>query len=75
MSDPFSPAAIHEAISTVMSQSALPPGKKLALIAMASPDGVKGILAAKVGEHWTLTEEVEYHGDQFSAGASLVASW
>lgn len=73
---PFSLDAIHQAIASALHTSPLPSDKRFALIATASTDGgVQAILATKVDDRWTFSGEVEYHGGEVSAGASLIASW
>lgn len=72
---PFSPESIRTAISSALQQTPLPPGKRGAVIGMLTTDGVKGIVAVKVGEHWQMGGEVELHGDKVSGGASVIASW
>lgn len=72
---PFSPESIRAAISSALTQTPLPPGKRGAVIGMITADGIKGIVAVKVGEHWQAMGDVELHGDKITGGASVVASW
>ncbi len=73
---PFSPEAIQKAVIDHLNQDPiLPVGKSGALIVMATTDGVKAILAAKVGEHWEFDGTAAWHGGEVYAGVSVVASW
>ena len=73
---PFSPQAISQAINTALNQApVLPPGKSGALIVMATPEGVKAIVAAKIDDHWEFSAEGDYHGGAISGGVSVIASW
>ncbi len=73
---PFSNAAIREAIGAALAQAAvLPPDKRGALIITATTDGVQGIFAAKVNDHWQFDGTATYHGGEITAGVQLIASW
>lgn len=73
---PFSPAKVQSAIQQALITNPVPAGKNRALVVMAGTEGVKAVIAAKVGEHWTYAGEAEWHaGGDFSAGAQVTASW
>ena len=74
----FNPDDLNKAITTALngSQIQVPPGKKIAIMAVAHADGtVQGAAAFKQGDHWVYGGEVEIHDKQVSAGVSLTASW
>lgn len=54
----------------------VPPGKKLALVAVGHADGsVQAAIAFRVGRAWQFGGEVDWHGGAVNAGASVKASW
>ncbi len=72
---PFSPASIRDAVAQALTQTPLPDGKTVAIVAMVTTDGIKAVVVAKFDDHWTATGEVEYHGGAIAGGVSVVASW
>lgn len=81
MSSPFSPASTKAAILQALHDEPLPPGKTGALVVHGDYDPathettVTAVMAEKIGEHWTLGQDVELHNAEFKVGVSVVASW
>lgn len=73
----FASDDLTKAIQSALSAPDLiPPGKKLALVAIAQADGtVKAAIAYKVGGHWQAGGEVEWHGGAIDGVAKVQASW
>lgn len=74
----FTPDDLNKAISTALSSAPdiVPAGKKLALVAYGHADGsVQAAIAYRVGDHWQVGGEVDWHGGQVNAGASVKAIW
>lgn len=68
---------LNKAIQSALAVPDLvPPGKKMALVAVAQADGsVKAAIAYRIGGHWQAGGEVEWHGGAVDAGVSVKASW
>ena len=73
----FTPDDLTKVISAaVNTPDLIPPGKKLALVAYGHADGtVQAAIAYRVGQRWQVGGEVDWHGGEVNAGASLKASW
>lgn len=64
------------ALDVVSAPDVVPPGKRGAFLLVADQSGVKGVLAAKIGARWTVTEVVEHPWTGgLKHGATLKASW
>jgi len=81
MSEPISQASIHNAILQALKDDPLPPEKRGALIVhgdwnpQTNETTLTAVMAEKVGDHWTLSEDVELHDAQWGVGVAVVASW
>ncbi len=81
MSDAFSTENIHRAIQTALATTPLPAGTNGALVVHGDYDSethqttLTAVLAQRVGDHWTLSEDVELHDAQWKAGVNVIASW
>lgn len=73
----FASDDLNKAIQSALNQpDIVPPGKKLALVAVAQADGtVKAAIAYRVGGHWQAGGEVEWHGGAIEGAAKVQASW
>ncbi len=73
----FTPDELNKSIQSALGMpDAVPPGKSMALVAVAHADGsVQAALARRIGQRWQVAGEVEWHGGVLDAGASVKASW
>lgn len=73
----FTPDDLNKAIQSALNvPDAVPAGKSMVLVAYAHADGsVQAALARRIGAHWQVAGEVDWHGGKVDAGASVKASW
>lgn len=68
-------ASIQKSIEQAL-ETAVPPGKRAAVVAVADPTGVKLGVAARLGDHWKLAGDVERDWSGAVTGSVGVAgSW
>jgi len=81
MADIFSPESTKRAIQTALANNPLPEGVNGALVLHGDYDAethrttMTAVLAQRVGEHWTLSEDVELHDKTWRAGVNVIATW
>jgi hypothetical protein len=54
----------------------LPPGKRTALVGVATTEGANAAIVAKIDEHWVVQAWIgKTWGDPLNTGAQVMASW
>lgn len=73
----FDQTDLNKAIQTALTTTDIVPvGKKMALVAYGHPDGsVQAVIACRVGDHWQIGGDVDWHGGDVTGGAAVKASW
>lgn len=74
----FAPDQLAQAIRSTLNTApdVVPTGKRAALVVAADAQGgVRAVLAERLGDHWQLGQEVEWHGGTLDAGVYIKASW
>lgn len=72
----FTNPAISEAVNRAL--ATVDPGKRGVILEVDIPEagGVKGVLAARLDEHWSIGLVGEYHGNRkISGGARVAFEW
>lgn len=74
---PLAPMAPSIKAAIADAFSALPDGKRVALLAIADVNGTRGVVAAKIGEHWQVAAgtEFKWHEKKPSGYVAVQAIW
>lgn len=77
MSNLFSPANLQQAVRDSLEESiaTIAPGKKGALLIDATSERVQLLLAAKVGDAWTIAGTAAYDGHHIAGKVAVAGSW
>lgn len=75
MAGPFDPASIHAAVKQAIAAADLPPGRSSVLAVVATKDGVSGVLAYKVNDHWQVDAIFSAQDQHVDGGVVVKASW
>ena len=72
---PFDQESIRHAVQTALASAPIPAGHTSALAVVATREGVSGVLAWKVGDHWQVDAIFSAHDQHVEGGIAVQASW